>query len=122
MKDDLLEDPMGHESDGITQEQRDNRKKSSKTSTTNASAFDNPVYDSGMLNLDESEIIGYETKLQLSSDEDSEQVFKASLDDYQLGGGAIKPTLEFNGDTIDDTPAEDDSDGKKPALYVYEKL
>ena len=119
VKDDLLEDPMGHASDDITQEQRDNRKKSSKTSTTNASAFDNPVYDSGVLNLDEVEMIGYETKL--SSDADSEQAFKASLDDYQLGGGMIKPTLEFDADT-NDADAADDGDSKKPALYVYEKL
>ena len=115
IKDDLLEDPAGHTPDNLTQEQRSNLKKSKKTSTTNTSAFDNPVYDTNALNLDEVEMIGYETKL--SGDVDNEQVFRPSLDDYELGGGMVKPTLEFDVDMN-----VDEDGGKNPALYEYEKL
>lgn len=108
-KDDLLEDPLGHEADDITHEGRSNPKGGS----TKSSTFDNPVYDSHHLNDDEVQMIGYEAKL---SDGD-EQLFKPSLDEYQLPGETHKPQLDY------DVDAEDvDQDEEKMPQYKYGKL
>ena len=104
-KDDLLEDPLGHETGDFMYEGQSKPKEST--------TFDNPVYDSHNLNEDEVKMIGYETRL---SDGD-EQSFKTALDEYQLPGEAHEPKLDY------DVDAEDvDQDEEKMPQYKYGKL
>ena len=121
-KDDLLEDPLGHEHayDDITHEGRDSPKKSTISTEPGTTTFDNPIYDSHNLEEREVEMIGYETKL---SDTD-EQSLKAALDDYQPHGDNMRePSLDYDLDTDEAEAIRGGRDeDKTPALYKYDKL
>ena len=91
---------MGSDTHHFTQEERSDPKRTKKP-TADTTTFDNPVYDSNILQADEIDIVGYETKI--SEDE----------------GENIEPTLEYDFDTKE---AIDQGKGKKPVLYEYEKL
>lgn len=119
-KDDFLEEPSAHDTDDLTYEERSNPKKPTKL-TSSTTAFDNPIYDSNTLTLDEVEMIGYETKPVIPDDDGPS--FKPTLDDYQLTGEMIKPTLGFDFDNVEDTEEKDqDDEGVKPALNEYQRL